>query len=582
MSTLVEVEDRKLLKRILALGHDLERAWPAFHLSPNSEAFTPLPSDEALQMLGELKTLITACTNASSEDLRRLAFHSDNLSPAMSARHLVAILVPFERLQSRALRDDEFLVSEQDATEAQREVAPFKVIADNLRSAFNVGALFRTAECFGAEEVLLSGYTATPQDEKTARTSMGTQEHIPWRTFTHARDALEAVRAEGYTIVALETVEKAESLESFEWPEKCALLVGNERFGVDHATLAQADHLLRIPVYGRKNSLNVGIAFGIAVADWRRKLEQRRAHEALQVHEAKHTPHAAHGSRTDGPQGISTAPQGTPTPPLRLRPIGHFHSSSRFPYEARRQGAANETEQTGFIELTRGRQFEQALSDLDGFERVWLIYGFHLNEHWHPKVMPPRGARIKRGVFATRSPYRPNPIGLSSVELVKIEGLKVHVRGFDLLDGTPIYDIKPYLPYADAFPTAKTGWLEGIEERIVAVEFSPTAEMKLHWLEDHGVSQMRGFIRAQLEYEPLDTERKRVTPSPMPEAPHRLAYRTWRADFYFDAVLRRVIVENILSGYSATDLETSTDPYADKNLHRAFIAKFTRPAHKDS
>src|SRR5262249_54526032 len=85
-------------------------------------------------------------------------------------------------------------------------------------------------------------------------------------------------------------------------------------------------------------------------------------------------------------------------------------------------------------------------------------------EGWRPKVLPPRSGGARRGVFSTRSPHRPNPIGLSVVKLVEVRGLVIHVRDVDLIDGTPILDLKPYVPYADAFPKARTGWLEPLAE----------------------------------------------------------------------------------------------------------------------
>lgn len=112
------------------------------------------------------------------------------------------------------------------------------------------------------------------------------------------------------------------------------------------------------------------------------------------------------------------------------------------------------------IELLPGMNFEQSVQDLAGFEYIWVIAWLHLNEDWKPTVIPPRGPRTRRGLFATRSPHRPNPIAISALRLIKVEGLKLHVRGIDLLDGTPVLDIKPYVPYADAFPEAKQGWLE--------------------------------------------------------------------------------------------------------------------------
>ncbi len=106
---------------------------------------------------------------------------------------------------------------------------------------------------------------------------------------------------------------------------------------------------------------------------------------------------------------------------------------------------------------------ETVLQDLAGFERIWLIFAFHLSEGWTPLVQPPRGPRAKRGVLATRSPHRPNSIGLSAVELVAIEGRTLRLRGVDLLDGTPVLDVKPYVPYADAFPNARAGWIDALD-----------------------------------------------------------------------------------------------------------------------
>ena len=106
---------------------------------------------------------------------------------------------------------------------------------------------------------------------------------------------------------------------------------------------------------------------------------------------------------------------------------------------------------------------ETVLRDLDGFARIWLIFTFHLSEGWAPLVQPPRGPRGKRGVLATRSPHRPNAIGLSAVELVAVEGRTLRLRGVDLLDGTPVLDLKPYIPYADAFPGARAGWIDAVD-----------------------------------------------------------------------------------------------------------------------
>ena len=104
-----------------------------------------------------------------------------------------------------------------------------------------------------------------------------------------------------------------------------------------------------------------------------------------------------------------------------------------------------------------------ALRDLDGFDRIWVISYLHLNPNWGPLVRPPRGKK-KRGVLSTRSPHHPNPIGLSVVQLTHIEGLRLHVLGLDLIDGTPILDIKPYVPYCDAFPDSTAGWVDELDK----------------------------------------------------------------------------------------------------------------------
>lgn len=119
-----------------------------------------------------------------------------------------------------------------------------------------------------------------------------------------------------------------------------------------------------------------------------------------------------------------------------------------------------------------------ALRGLEEYSHIWLIWQFSgaVREHWSPTVRPPRlGGNARMGVFATRSPFRPNPIGLSSVRLEGVElhttqGPILHVAGADLMDGTPIYDIKPYLPYADSHPDASSGFTAGLSERTLEVD----------------------------------------------------------------------------------------------------------------
>lgn len=136
-----------------------------------------------------------------------------------------------------------------------------------------------------------------------------------------------------------------------------------------------------------------------------------------------------------------------------------------------------------------------ALRGIEEYSHLWLLWGFSEveQENWRPMVRPPRlGGNKRVGVFATRSPFRPNPIGLSSVELERIEriegkGMVLHVKGADLLDGTPIYDIKPYLPYVDCHSDARGGFAEEQKdyalEIVWAYETNEVRDAKKHEIE---------------------------------------------------------------------------------------------------
>ncbi len=123
----------------------------------------------------------------------------------------------------------------------------------------------------------------------------------------------------------------------------------------------------------------------------------------------------------------------------------------------------------------------EALRGLEGFSHLWLVWAFHQAQRdtWSPTVRPPRlGGNTRMGVFATRSPYRPNPIGLTCVELLEIrptphDGTVLIVAGADMMDGTPILDIKPYLPYADSYPEARGGFAKDVEGHCLKVDCPP-------------------------------------------------------------------------------------------------------------
>ena len=150
--------------------------------------------------------------------------------------------------------------------------------------------------------------------------------------------------------------------------------------------------------------------------------------------------------------------------------------------------------QSGIIESLKGRiVFEEAYRNaeavrgLEEFSHLWLIWEFSeaVRDTWSPTVRPPRlGGNVRKGVFATRSPFRPNPIGLSSVKLESIEidpklGPVLHVSGADMMDGTPIYDIKPYIAYTDCHPDAVSGFASKPADHLLEVVFSEALLQKV-------------------------------------------------------------------------------------------------------
>jgi len=255
---------------------------------------------------------------------------------------------------------------------------------------------------------------------------------------------------------------------------------------------------------------------------------------------------------------------------LVLEPIGYISTPFKSKAEAPHQPDVT-ADAEGVIRLTEGRNYEQALEDLEGIEKIWLIYWFDRNPNWKPKVLVPRGPRQKRGVFATRSPHRPNPIGLSLVDLVSVNGLELRVKGLDLLDGTPILDIKPYLPRVEAHPDASAGWIEEADAvddaPKYAIAYSERAKEQLLFLEANAI-HLTPRIERILSRDPSPHPYKRVEREG--EA-FVQAIRGWRVIFRVNG--STVIVEEIRSGYSE-DKFGSGEELADDAAQRLFREEY--------
>lgn len=191
----------------------------------------------------------------------------------------------------------------------------------------------------------------------------------------------------------------------------------------------------------------------------------------------------------------------------RFEPIGVIHSPFREKFGIPRQpGLVPAAE--AVLELHAPYARPEALRGLEGFSHVWIEFVFHATaeQGWKPTVRPPRlGGNRRLGVFATRSSFRPNPIGLSVVRLLSVEteaGIRLRLGGIDLLDGTPVLDIKPYLPYADCLPDARGGFAPEPPQPGIRVEFSERALEEIRVREQSGQANLKLLIEQLLGNDP--------------------------------------------------------------------------------
>ena len=216
---------------------------------------------------------------------------------------------------------------------------------------------------------------------------------------------------------------------------------------------------------------------------------------------------------------------------MELHVIAHAQNGFSQKFGIPRQSREDSVIETRIV-FTPAYRVREALRGIEEYSHLWLLWGFSQCEKvkgedsWSPTVRPPRlGGNKRMGVFATRSPFRPNPIGLTSVKLLRIEdtaqdGLVLVVTGADLLDGTPIYDIKPYLTFSDCHPDAKNGFAETTKDYHLQVSIDPA--LKQHILE-------QGCPWEAL-YEILSQDPRPAYQND-PERIYHLDYANWSIDF---------------------------------------------------
>ena len=189
---------------------------------------------------------------------------------------------------------------------------------------------------------------------------------------------------------------------------------------------------------------------------------------------------------------------------LKMQPIGYIKES---PFKEkfatpRQSGLVKGAE--GCVESLNWVQPKESLQGLEEFSHIWLVFLFHQNENkkFRSRVSPPRLSRERKGVFATRSPHRPNDIGMSVVELLKVDEEKVFISGLDLIEGTPILDIKPYIPEFDRVEDANNGWLKNVEKKDFKLEWSQDALSFLGELSEEEKEKKQILIEDVLSLDP--------------------------------------------------------------------------------
>ena len=222
----------------------------------------------------------------------------------------------------------------------------------------------------------------------------------------------------------------------------------------------------------------------------------------------------------------------SPDSALALRPIGYIRTGKAVKFQAGHQPDERRDEDN-VLELLPGHNYEAALADLVDFDRIWLVWWFHRNEGWRPQVIPPRGPQRRRGVFATRSPHRPSPLGLTPVLLRGIEGRVLRLGPCDLVEGTPVFDIKPYVPAYDSFPEARAGWIDEVDALDAAppaflVEGTELAREQAGWLRTGWGIDFWPRLEALLGRDPAPHRTRRIRKT---DTGYAIGCGAWRAMF---------------------------------------------------
>lgn len=264
---------------------------------------------------------------------------------------------------------------------------------------------------------------------------------------------------------------------------------------------------------------------------------------------------------------------------ITLQPIGYVRTGKHVKFEALHQPEESAREQH-VLEMVAGCGYEDGLRDLAGFSRIWLIWWFHRNTTWRPMVLPPRGPAVRRGVFATRSPHRPNPVGITPVQLLAVEKGRLILGPCDLVDGTPVFDIKPYIPAYDAFPDERSGWTGEVDAVLAApprytVQWSAPALAQAEWLAREWKIDFRPRLGELLSRDPTPHRTRRIRRRP--DNTFRIGCGGWLAGFSVTG--STVVVTGLEPGYPSRLLgQAEHQAIPDHAAQLAFLAHWKAAA----
>jgi tRNA G18 (ribose-2'-O)-methylase SpoU len=249
----------------------------------NEKKLLEMTTEKQVRVLYELSSYIevNACTHDSTHFLKLSKYH-DYLKHTNNDRiqklnkefnKIKAIdyqfqiyIMNLERLVGQSKKEYDFLVNTGDDNNEKSKIFPVKCLLDSIRSAHNVGAFFRNAECFGIDELLLCGLSPTPENIQVRKTAMGCDELVKWQYHRDTLSLVNSLKASGHTIWSVETAVNAISLNELKSvPEKLVLVFGHEQFGVSFELLELSDKIISIDLFGKKNSLNVSVSQAVVL-----------------------------------------------------------------------------------------------------------------------------------------------------------------------------------------------------------------------------------------------------------------------------------------------------------------------------